>query len=425
MNKIKYIIQREYLVRIRKKTFWILTLLGPLLYAGIFALPLIVQNSVGQQKQIIYVVDESGLFRDKLASDENIAFIFIDSKNLVRTEEMIQEDKTSHILKIGKFDLKDPKGFELISNKNAGLRVHLLLNTLVNKTIKDLRISQLGIDAKIIENLEPHVNIAVKKISETGIREDSTQLASIIAGIAAFLNYMFIFIYGSLIMRGVQEEKSSRIVEVVVSSVRPFELMLGKIIGVAMVGLTQFLLWVILTLIFTSVFFSAGSSFMQNMPSGTEGGVPDFLSFISMVKNINLPMILMVFLFYFITGYLMYAAMFAAVAAAVDNQTDMQQFMLPITIPLIFSIVLIPTVIDNPNNSLAVWLSMIPFTSPVMMMARIPFGVSFLQLSVSMLLMIVGFLLATWLASKIYRIGILLYGNKVNYKDLWRWLFYK
>ena len=150
MNKIKYIIQREYLVRIRKRTFWILTLLGPVLYAGIFALPVIVQNSSGQQKQIIFVDDESGFFKEKLVADENISFIFIDKNILKKTEEMIKEDKTSHILKIEKFDIKDPKGFELISNKNAGLRVHMLLNTLVNKAIKDIRISQLGIDARVI-----------------------------------------------------------------------------------------------------------------------------------------------------------------------------------------------------------------------------------------------------------------------------------
>jgi len=427
MNKIQYIIQREYLTRIRKKTFWILTFLGPVLYAGFFALPILIQSSVAPEKQIIYVQDKSGYFSEKLKSDKDIAFIFIDSSKIKFIENTVQEDKTSHLLKISKFDINNPKGFELISSKNAGLRVHMLLNTLVNKAVKDIRIKNLGIDSKLIENLEPNIDISVKKISEEGLKEDNTKVASIIAGIAAFLNYMFIFIYGSLILRGVQEEKSSRIVEVIISAVRPFELMMGKILGVALVGLTQFILWILLTFIFIAVLFSFGGSLMPQVPQvpGTSSG--NISEALAIISSINLPLILFAFIFYFITGYLLYASLFAAVASAVDNQTDMQQFMLPVSIPLIFSIVLIPTVIDNPNNLTAVWLSMIPFTAPVIMMARLAFGISGIewQLVISMLLMMGGFLFTTWLASKIYRIGILTYGAKIGYKDLWRWLFYK
>jgi ABC-2 type transport system permease protein len=425
MNKIKYIIQREYLVRIRKKTFWILTLLGPVLYAGIFALPIFIQKSVGQESQVIYVEDQSGFFNDVLISDQNLKFIFIKSERIPVVRDIIKENKNSQILMIHKFDIKNPEGFELISNKNAGLGVITMLTAKINNAIKDIRIKNLGIDKKVIEGLEPHIQIDVKKISENGLKKDNTKVAGIVAGITAFLNYMFIFLYGSLILRGVQEEKQNRIVEIIISSIRPFELMMGKIVGVALVGLTQFALWVILTLVFMNVFISAGSGIVHlgpsnaNLPSAGAGMALGLLS------GINMPFILLTFLFYFICGYLLYASLFASIAAAVDNQSDMQQFMLPVTIPLILGIILIPSVIENPNNPLAVVLSIVPFTSPVVMMARIAFGVPVIQLVLSMVLLVAGFLFIAWISSKIYRIGILSYGTKVGYRDLWKWLFYK
>lgn len=231
--------------------------------------------------------------------------------------------------------------------------------------------------------------------------------------------------YGSLVLRGVQEEKSNRIIEIMVSAVRPFELMFGKIVGIALIGLTQFFLWILLTMIFSVTIVSiVGSSGFNPLPdSGLDGiGIEKILS---LFEGINFLFIIGIFIFYFIGGYLLYSSLFASVAAAVDNQTDMQQFMLPISIPLIISIVFISFVTEAPHSSLSIWLSMIPFTSPIIMMGRIAFGVPVHELIISMVLLVLGFIFTTWLASKIYRVGILMYGKKVNYRELAKWIFYK
>jgi len=264
----------------------------------------------------------------------------------------------------------------------------------------------------------------------------------ILGYIAGFLIYMFVFMYGSQVMRGVIEEKTSRIVEVIVSSVRPFQLMMGKIIGVALVGLTQFLLWVVLTFglvsIAQAVFIDSVKveNMTQVVPGGTgntlndneqviDQGAAEFSAMFNSIKAINFPLVLGMFVFYFLGGYLLYAAMFAAIGAAVDNETDTQQFMLPVTIPLVLGIIVMVSAINNPNGSLAYWFSLIPFTSPIVMMVRIPFEVPIQDVIISAGLLIITFIFMVWLAAKIYRTGILMYGKKVNYRELWKWIRYK
>ena len=258
---------------------------------------------------------------------------------------------------------------------------------------------------------------------------------------SGILIYFFIFLFGSQVMRGVIEEKTSRIIEVIVSSVKPFQLMMGKIIGIALVGLTQLLLWVVLTFSIVSIF---QVSFSGNLPSNKTEilSTNNPLQQIDAEKNINLDngkinevfeaifsidyaTIILSFIFFFLFGYLIYAALFAAIGSAVDSESDTQQFMLPITIPLIFSIVMAQVIIQNPDGPLAFWLSIIPLTSPIIMMIRIPFGVPAFDLILSMTLLVLGFIGTTWMAGKIYRTGILMYGKKVNYKELWKWLWYK
>jgi ABC-2 type transport system permease protein len=256
---------------------------------------------------------------------------------------------------------------------------------------------------------------------------------------------MFIVIFGSQVMRGVLEEKTNRIVEVIVSSVKPFQLMTGKIIGVAMVGLTQIFLWVILTFGIYTVFTSLYADTLnlrnqqemlikQNTMSGimdssqqqaiTDQINPQVDKIFSIIESINFGAIIGSFLFFFLGGYLLYSALFAAIGSAVDNETDTHQFMMPITIPLILAIIAAQFVVMNPDSSLLFWLSIIPFTSPVIMMIRIPFGVPTLDLVLSMIFLVVGFLATTWVAAKIYRTGILMYGKKINYKELWKWIRY-
>ena len=248
-----------------------------------------------------------------------------------------------------------------------------------------------------------------------------------------FLIYIFIFLYGAMVMRGVMEEKTSRIVEIIISSVKPIQLMMGKILGIALVGFTQFALWVSLTFVISSVatalLVSPADLNPVDMANGSEMLIQEadmnhsgLASVFEQLESINITFLLVMFLFYFIGGYLMYGSLFAAVGSAVDSETDSQQFMLPITIPLIFSFIALQTILENPDSSLAFWCSIIPFTSPIVMMGRLPFDPPLWELGLSMVLLIVGFIFTSWLAGRIYRVGILMYGQKVNYKTLWKWI---
>ena len=281
-------------------------------------------------------------------------------------------------------------------------------------------------------------------LNEEGEKSSSSGAATVIGGICAFLIYISVFVYGTQVMRGVTEEKTSRIVEVIISSVKPYQLMMGKIIGVALVGLTQFILWILLTILLTT---AAGYAFkdkigdnpqakmeevQKKMPSsamgtatasaGAENPVTQVLSAVS---SLNIPYIIACFLFFYLGGYLFYSALFGAVGAAVDNDADTQQFMLPITMPIVFSFIFAQMALRDPDGSLAFWTSIIPFTSPIVMMVRIPFGVPAWELALSMVLLVLGFMGTIWLASRIYRVGILMYGKKVSYKELGKWIFYK
>ncbi|MDP4291972.1 MAG: ABC transporter permease, partial [Bacteroidota bacterium] len=298
-----------------------------------------------------------------------------------------------------------------------------------------------------IKAAKANVSITTININQSGKEEkSSTELAMGLGYFTSLIIYMFIFIYGVQVMKGVIEEKTNRIIEVIISSVKPFELMMGKILGIALVGLTQFLLWVFLTASIVGVFkmvvpdntslTKTEQASLANHQVTAQAGKTASLDtqspdkqfqneFMASLSNIDYVLELSMFLFYFIGGYLLYAALFAAIGAAVDNDSDTQQFMLPITVPLIISIVAAQAIIQNPDGPLAFWLSIIPLTSPIVMMVRLPFHVPMGQIALSMFLLVLGFLAATWIAAKVYRIGILIYGKKVDYKELWKWIKYK
>jgi ABC-2 type transport system permease protein len=302
----------------------------------------------------------------------------------------------------------------------------------------------------ILKNIKTDVKITTYKTGDGGKEQKSfTELTMVIGYVGSIMIYMFIFMFGAQVMRGVIEEKTNRIVEVLVSSVKPFQLMMGKIVGVALVGLTQFLLWIAFTFIIITAVQSAfpqqfkktqsqqtaitGKSVALPNESASQSpnavtadtGNDDLNEIFEAFSSINLPVMIGSFLFFFLFGYLLYGALFAAIGSAVDNETDTQQFMLPVTVPLILSLVVAQTVIQNPESPIAFWLSMIPLTSPVIMMVRIPFGVPTWEIALSAVLLVLGFLGTTWLAAKIYRTGILMYGKKSNYKELWKWIRYK
>ena len=293
-----------------------------------------------------------------------------------------------------------------------------------------------GIDPKLIRESKANVNILTIRLDEDGSESKSyTEIQVAIGIFTSILIYFFIFLFGAQVMRGVIEEKTSRIIEVIVSSVKPFQLMMGKITGIALVGLTQFLLWVVLTGIIYLVFGAVFGADTLSQPSGIQqtlmqqGIAVDQNASRQMINqvtevigSINFGTIIPTFIFYFLGGYLLYAALFAAIGSAVDNEADTQQFMLPVSAPLILGIILSNFVVNNPDGPVAFWLSLIPLTSPIIMMVRIPFGVPIHELILSMTLLVAGFLFTTWLAAKIYRTGILMYGKKVSWKELWKWM---
>lgn len=432
MNKIGLIIVREYWTRVRKKSFIIMTILGPLIFAGIVVVPIWLASSESSEEKVIAVIDESGLLSDSFEDDgegniryENISLGIDQAKS---------EFPTSYrygLLYIPEIDLEDPQGITFFSESNPSLQLLGNIRGTLRQKLRDIKLERSSIDRETLEALETRVSVNTINLSQAGEEQQGDAgVASAVGYVAAFLIYIFIFLYGAQVMRGVIEEKSSRIVEVIISSVRPFQLMMGKVIGVASVGLTQFLLWVVFTLILVSVvgqFFPDLASQSQSMPMGqmpeNSPQLEAMQDISSAFQSVNIPLLIFCFIFFFLGGYLMYGALFAAVGSAADSDTDTQQFMLPVSAPLIISIVTLAAILNEPDGTLAFWMSMIPFTSPVTMMMRVPFGVPTWELLLSMALLIGGFIFTTWVAAKIYRIGILTYGTKVNYKTIGKWLF--
>jgi ABC-2 type transport system permease protein len=443
MRNIFLVIRREYLVRVKKKSFLIMTLLGPLLFVGFYAV--VIWIAVGSvDTKTVQVLDESGLFRNEFKDSESLKFTYLDS-SLDSAKANFKNSAANALVFIPSNVIKEPKKVRIYAAKNVSMDLKSDIEKVIEKQIEDIKLGEAGITHKILEDSRVNVSSETISLSEEGEKTSSSGAATVIGGICAFLIYMSVFIYGTQVMRGITEEKTSRIVEVIISSVKPFQLMLGKIIGVALVGLTQFVLWILLTTALTSATSAVLSSKMaesspevaqemqkmQNgMPSPTAGmpgsNVENPVSeVLNAINSLNLPLILGCFLFYYLGGYLLYSALFGAVGAAVDNDADTQQFMLPITLPIIFSFVFAQFVLRDPDGTLAFWTSMIPFTSPIIMMVRIPFGVPAWEIALSMVLLVIGFMGTTWLAARIYRVGILMYGKKVSYRELAKWIFYK
>lgn len=441
MNKILLIIQREYLSRVRKKSFLVVTFAVPVLFMGMMSLMVYLamnQSGMGDKKKV-EVVDESGWFANKLKSSVNIEYSY--AANYKDAKATFIKQGYDYLLYVP----ASLQNVQLLGEKKPGTASTNAIEDELTGIARSRRLSEAHIDSALLANAQKSVSVEPKEITETGERDAHIYAAYGIGLVCAFLIYISLFLYGAQVMRGVIEEKVSRIIEVVISSVKPFQLMMGKIIGVGMVGLTQFILWIVLTIGLSTLGGTAligkKSAAMQQMqttstmhtpngklgPSDTERlGDSSVGSFLQSMDSLPMVEIVGSFLFYFLFGYMLYSALFAAVGSAVDSETETQQFMMPLTLPLIFTIIVSQTVIvNNPDSSLSVWLSMIPFTSPIAMMIRIPFGVPGWQLAASMVLMVAGFLFTTWVASRIYRVGILMYGKKASYKELAKWFMYK
>lgn len=439
MNKILLVIQREYLTRVKKKTFLIMTILGPLLMSGIF-ISVFLLDKVDTETKKIAVIDHTGMFVNKFKDSDRVKFEYI-SETLNKARKESKAEGYFGILDIPATENISTleKSVILYSESTPGIDVISKVKYTLEKEINTQKYIAAGIDETKLSQIKTDVDVQTRDLEN---KETNTPITTGIGFAAGLLIYLFIFIYGAMVMRGVLEEKTSRIVEIIISSVKPFQLMMGKIIGVALVGLTQFLLWVILT---TTIIFALSTSLMsgksdqekmdmmikskpgmeytiqQNSETAQLKG-ENMAKLSTIMDGINFPLLIGMFIFYFLGGYLLYSALFAAIGAAVDSETDTQQFMLPVTIPLIIAYIAAATVINNPQGNVAFWFSIIPLTSPVVMMVRIPFGVPITDIVLSMVLLIGGFIFTTWLASKIYRVGILMYGKKVSYRELWKWI---
>ncbi len=415
MNKVLLIIQREYLTRVRKKAFIIMIFAVPLLILAMGGVITLVAKNSDQltDAQVVKVIDESGVFAGKFKDQQNLKFETT-QQSLAQVKTDLKKDDNMSALQIP-VDYKQKDAIKIYSRKKPGITLTVKIESEMNDIAINNGMLKNHIDTALLHSVKSDISLNSIEITDTG--DAKTDLgANIAVGIAcAILIYLCLFIYGAQVMRGVIEEKTSRIIEVIISSVKPFQLMLGKIIGVGLVGLTQFSAWIILSIISTKI---VGHAF-----SSPQGGL---MGALSVLQTIPFGSVLMFFLFYFLTGYLLYSALFAAVGSAVDSETETQQFMFPITMPLLFTYLLSVTILFRaPDSPLAVWLSIIPFTAPVAMMLRLPFGVPGWQLAVSMSLMIVAFLFTTYVAARIYRVGILMYGKKASYKELVKWFFYK
>jgi len=454
MDKIWLIIQREYLTRVRKKSFLVISLLAPLLLAGT-TLGIAKLNAPSSADEVA-VYDASGLnLLNNLAATEELRFVPATGASPAAATAAFQQAKPKQAALLvfpAGFTLDSKEGIQLQADGNISLNRQLNIRKAVNKAISELKLTRSGLTRQTIDNLKADVELSAVNLSQKGGSKSNVGATTAAAYVLSILVYMFIFIYGVQVMRGVAEEKSNRIMEVMMSSVKPFQLMMGKILGIAAVVLTQFGIWLVLSYTITTVVAPllmkpdkapvAVAAAGQKAPEAgaaqaaattddapaikapQPGTTPNLWS---VLDGLPIGSIIGGFIFFFLGGYLLYSSLFAAIGAAVDDQTDAQQFMFPVTIPLILSYIVSINVVINgdPNGPLAFWLSMIPFTSPIAMVMRLPFGVPTWQLLLSGAILVGGFLFTTWVASRIYRVGVLMYGKKVTYAELSRWMFYK
>lgn len=422
-----------------------MTILGPILFAALFILPAWFASMEDKEVRTVAVIDSSKIFINALPETDYLKFVYLENTKVEDLRENFDQTGYYAVLYIAHIVANTPSAVQLLSTKQPSLNIRMHIANALEKEIERQKLKTYEISNldDILAAIKTRINIRTIIWKGDTEKESYSEVAMIVGYVSGFLIYMFIFMFGSLVMRGVIEEKSSRVVEIIVSSVKPFQLLMGKIVGVGMVGLTQFLLWIVLTFtlitIGTQVFFpnlkapasdkikvesvmTTTSTLQQMQPSGEEYN--RMQSMLRSVADINFGVLLGSFLFFFLGGYLLYSSLFAAIGSAVDNEADTQQFMFPITIPLILAIIVMMNAIQNPEGQLAFWFSMIPLTSPVIMMVRIPFGVPYWEAALSMSILVATFIFTTWLAGKIYRTGILMYGKKVTYKELWKWLRY-
>ncbi len=440
MSKLKLIVQREFIAKVRNKSFLIMTFLSPILLVGMGAFVFFLMKKNDEKVKEIVYVDNSGLFsKDDFVDSETIHYQDYTALGVAETKKKVEEGDYYGALIIPKQNSLEilANAIEFYSKDSPGMSVMNSLEAKIERKLRNEKLNDFGIDLEKINASKIQSNVKMFNFSGEESSKLINGLKIGVGAIAGYLLMMFVMIYGTSVMRSVIEEKTSRIVEIIVSSVKPFQLMLGKIIGNASAGLLQFLIWGILIFIITTVassIFGIDIIEMQTSKLPAEqleaakqaAGLDKMQLIIQEIVRLPILKMFVLFIFYFLGGFMLYSSMFAAIGAAVDNETDTQQFMLPIMAPLILGVYVgFATVINEPHGPMAVLFSYIPFTSPIVMLMRVPFGVSWYELAISMTLLLITFVFMVWLAAKIYRVGILMYGKKPTYRDLYKWLKYK
>lgn len=432
MSKLILIIKREFIAKVRNKSFIVMTFLSPLLFVGITVF-IGFLGSMKADLKTIAVHDETGLFFNEFKSDEEYKYIDLSKVSMKVLKDSIVSEAYEGLLFIPKStdNVVLQNNMQYVSNESPSVMFIEDLESTIAEKITQVNYLKSGLDTLAIEKAKADVSIQLEKASGEESLKGLNEIKIGIGGAFGYLIMMFIVIYGNMVMRSVIEEKTSRIIEVIISSVKPFQLMMGKIIGTSLAGILQFLIWALLGLtaitILSTVFgaqVGAGAN-AQVMQTAQEGMAGTMQMYLKEILNLPIFTILISFIIYFIGGYFLYSSFYASIGAAVDNETDSQQFLLPIIMPLILGVYIgFFTVINDPHGTIATVFSMIPLTSPIVMMMRIPFGVPWWQIAISMTILLASFFGVVWFASKIYRVGILMYGKKPTWKELYKWLKY-
>lgn len=427
MNKIGLVIQREYLTRVKKRSFLITTILVPLIIIGFYAAIIAISISGSSENSKIAVVDEGNLLNGKVdkSKDDNSVYTFINNETEESFKTKYKKEGFNYFLFIPKIDINRPAGINLHSESTVNISTKSKIEKVLNNAVETKRMEAASIRPEQYKAINADISIA--NPLDSG-KKSSAGVAYAVSFACGILIYMILMIYGTMVMRGVMEEKISRIAEVIISSVKPFQLMVGKIIGIGLVGVTQFGIWIILMLllqsliplIFPSIAHQAAEVASNSPQAGAAG---NFVSVMNDLKSLPIGLIVFCFVFYFIGGYMLYASLFAAIGSVIsEDQQEAQQLVFPIMMPIILAFVIMTKAVADPNSGLAVFGSLFPLTSPIVMMGRITYDVPMWQLITSMVLLVLGFLFFTWLTAKIYRTGILLYGKKVTWKEMIKWL---
>lgn len=431
MNKTLLIIQREYITRVRKKSFIIFTLLGPVFFLLISLLPILISNA-NKSDQHILVKDDSGLI-PALPDTAGLYFTYKYQSipvNTLKTNYSTIGEGYDAFLYIPAMQPDAPYGIEIYSNEQVSLTTKLYIESIIADKLETINLQQHDLDKNTLLKLRPKVDIDDKVTTGESQKEGNAAIASAFGFGMGFIIYIVLLIYGTMVMRGVMEEKSSRIIEVIISSVKPFQLMMGKIVGIGLVGLTQFVAWgfliTILNIIIGVLFAGQLSDLQQASTSGGEVEINAITEAMQSMQNIPIGFYLSMFIIYFLGGYFIYASLFAAIGSlAGDEEGDVQTFAFPVTMLILVSIFIMMAVVQQPHTPLAFWASIIPLSSPIVMPALIPFGVPAWQIVLSIVLLFGGFIFTTFLAGRIYRTAILMYGKKIKVKEVFKWMFYK